>query len=70
MMDVNIENRGKESNNASILNLDCNPDIVIHPFTFELQHSSSLGEEEISVEKKLSPSYPNVTLFLCYIGEH
>ena len=53
MMDVNIENSGKESNNDSILNLDCNPDGVIHSFMFELQHSSSSGEEEISVEKKL-----------------
>ena len=57
MMDVNIENSGKESNNDSILNLDCNPDIVIRPFMFEPQHSSSLGEEEISVEKKLRKQY-------------
>ena len=52
-MDENIENSGEESNNDLILNLDLNPDGVIHPFMFELQHSSSSGEEEISVEKKL-----------------
>ena len=55
-MDVNIENSGKESNNDSILNLDLNPDGVIHPFMFELQHSSSSGEE-ISVEKKLGKRF-------------
>ena len=53
MMDENIENSGEESNNDLILNLDLNPDGVIRPFMFELQHSSSSGEEEISVEKKL-----------------
>lgn len=47
MMDENIENSGEESNNDLIPNLDLNPDSVIRPFMFELQHSSSSGEEEI-----------------------
>ena len=57
MMDENIEYSGEESNNDLILNLDLNPDGVIRPFMFELQHSSSSGEEEISVEKKLRKRY-------------
>ena len=52
-MDVNIENSGEENNNYLIRNLDLNPDGVIRPFVFEPQHSSSSGEEETSVEKKL-----------------
>ena len=51
-MDENIENSGEESDNDSILDLDLNPDGVIRPFMFEPQHSSSSGEEEISVDKE------------------
>ena len=51
-MDENIENSGEESDNDSILDLDLNPDSVIRPFMFEPQHSSSSGEEEISVDKE------------------
>ena len=32
--------------------LDLNPDSVIRPFMFEPQHSSSSGEEEISVDEE------------------
>ena len=32
--------------------MDLNPDGVIRPFIFEPQHSSSLGEEEISVDEE------------------
>ena len=57
MMDENIENSGKESINNSILNLDLNPDGIIRPLMFKLQHSLSSGEEEISVEKKHRKGY-------------
>ena len=49
-MDENTENSGEESDNDSILDLDLNPDGVNRPFMFEPQHSSSSGEEEISVD--------------------
>ena len=37
-MDVNKENRKKESTTDLILNLDLNPEGVIHPFMFQMQH--------------------------------
>ena len=37
-MDVNKENRKKESTTDWILNLDFNPEGVIHPFMFQMQH--------------------------------
>ena len=37
-MDVNKENRKKESTADWILNLDFNPEGVIHPFMFQMQH--------------------------------
>ena len=51
-MNENVENSGEESDNDSIFDLDLNPDSVIHPFMFEPQHSSSSGEEEISVDEE------------------
>ena len=57
MINANIENSGEESSNDSILNLDLDPDGVICPFMFEPQHNSSLGEEEIFVQKKFGKHY-------------
>ena len=37
-MDVNKENRKKESTTDLILNLDFNPEGVIHPFMFQMRH--------------------------------
>ena len=64
MMDENIENSGEENNNDLILNLDLNPDSVICPFMFELQHSLSSGEEEISVENSGSDTRRNVLVLV------
>ena len=51
-MDVNKENRKKESTADWILNLDFNPEGVIHPFMFQIQHSLCSEEEEPLLTKK------------------
>ena len=67
-MDENIENSGEESDNDSILDLDLNPDGVIRPFMFEPQHSSSSGEEEISVDKETQEEIQEETFTRSRLG--
>ena len=51
-MHVNNENSGEESDTDSILDLDLNPEGVIHPLMFEPQRGSHSWEEETPVDEK------------------